>query len=150
MGLHCILSKMDLRAWKLRLGKWQIILCLPEDDHLLNYLQSWQGVNSSCLLRCFVPCHKLYVKLGESRLFPGYQPSFVWIPSRSHFRPLVHGQSNLSPLPGGRVEKQWRPYYLHWWKAHHAEILMLQDAGFFRKCLLAFPLNQCYRCIMRH
>lgn len=41
----------------------------------------------------------------------------------------------------GRVEKQWRPCYLHWWKAHHAEILMLQDAGFFRKCLLALPLE---------
>jgi len=67
---------------------------LARNDHLLNGRQSWQGVNS-CLLRCLVSCHNLCVKLGESWLFPGYQPSSVWIPSHSHFRPLVLSQRNL-------------------------------------------------------
>lgn len=66
------------------------------------------AVHSSapCIL-LFFPTQTLPV---ESWLFPGYQALFVWIPSYSHFRPLVLGQSNLYPLPRGeRVGESKNP-----------------------------------------
>lgn len=92
---------MCLRARKCWIDKWQIILCLPEDYNLLNGRQSWQGVNSSYLLGCLVPCQPVCqtgIKLTLSRL-----SAVVCVDSKSFsFRPLVLGQSNLYTLPWGQ------------------------------------------------